>query len=76
MIHSIDGNLFLNILTSLKTTSDLKWMLKPLNIEQFTLKSQGKQLSNYQKKKILERSIKLTIGKVVNTRKIFLSFII
>lgn len=44
-------------------------MLKPLYIEQFTLKSQSKQLSNYQKKKILEQSIKLTIEKVGNIRK-------
>jgi len=62
----LDNNLFVNIITSLKSKSDLKWTFKPLNTGQFALNSQGQQLSNYEKKKILEQNIKLTILMVCN----------
>lgn len=62
----LDYNLFVNILTSLKSNSDLKWTFKTLNTGQFALNSQGTHLSNYEKQKILEQNIKLTILKVCN----------
>jgi len=61
----LDYNLFVNILTSLKSKSDLKWTFKPLNTGQFA-NSQGKHLTSYEKKKILEQNIKLTILMVCN----------
>lgn len=62
----LDYNLFVNILTSLKSKSDLKWTFKSFNTGQFALTSQGKHLSNYEKKKILEQNIKLKILMVCN----------
>lgn len=62
----LDYNLFVNILTSLKSKSDLKWTFKTFNNGQLALNSQGKHLSNYEKKKILEQNIKLTILTVCN----------
>lgn len=47
----LDYNLFVNILTSLKSKSDLKWTLKTFNTGQFALSSRGIHLSNYEKKK-------------------------
>lgn len=65
-MECLDYNLFVNILTSLKSKSDLKWTFKSLNAGQFALTSQGKHLSNYEKKKILEQNIKLRILMVCN----------
>lgn len=60
---SRDNHLFVNILTTLKSSSDLKWTLKPFRFEQCTPKS---QLSNRQKKVILEHKIKLIVQEVCN----------
>uniref|UniRef100_A0A2H8TI04 Dihydroxyacetone phosphate acyltransferase n=1 Tax=Melanaphis sacchari TaxID=742174 RepID=A0A2H8TI04_9HEMI len=65
LMDDLDYNLFVNILTSLKSKSDLRWTLKSLNAGQSALNSQGTQLSNYEKKKILEENIKLTILMVI-----------
>lgn len=54
----------MNILTSLKTASDLKWTLKPFNTNQYTSKYQDKRLSSFQRKKLIEQCIKLRIQKV------------
>lgn len=70
-MKSLECNLFVNILTSLKTTSDIRWILKFLNTEQLSLESGHKSLSNYQKKKLLEQNIKLTIQEVVIIKFIF-----
>lgn len=64
MTHNNDDNLYVNILSSLKTISDLKWALKPFTIEKCTLESQDTYSLNIQKKKLLEQSIKLAIQKV------------
>jgi hypothetical protein len=64
-IKTLEQNLFVNILTSLKTTSDIKWVLKSLNTEQLSFTSGYKYLSNYQKRKLLEKNIKLTIQEVI-----------
>jgi len=62
-----DDNLLVNILTSLKTTSDLKWTLKSLNTEQCTTNSQNSHLLNLQKKKLLEQTIIMAIQKVCDS---------
>lgn len=64
MLFNVNKDLFINILTSLRNISDFKWSLKSLSTEQCTLKSQNTYLSNYEKKKILEQNIKLSIQKV------------
>jgi len=64
LMDCLDHSLFVNILTSLKSKSDLIWTLKTLNTGQFALNSQETRLSNYEKKKILEQNIKLTILRV------------
>lgn len=51
----------MNILTSLKSTSDLKWALKYMNTDQDT-----NNITNNQKKKLLEHNIKAEIQKVSN----------
>lgn len=61
---SLNDDLFVNILISLNASSDLKWTLKPLNTEQYSLKHQDTHISNYLKQKILEHSIKVVIQKV------------
>lgn len=63
--NNLNYNLFVNILTSLKTTNDLKWTLKPRNLG--PTESQGTLLSNYQKKNLLEQNIKKTIQKVCSS---------
>lgn len=60
MVTSQNYDLFVNILTYLKTTSDLKWSLKSRGIEQ------ARSLSYYQKKKLLEKNIKIILQKVGN----------
>lgn len=64
MLYNVNKDLFINILTSLRNISDFKWSLKSLNTEQCTLISQNTYLSSYEKKKILEQNIKLSIQKV------------
>jgi len=59
-------NVFVNVLTSLKSKSDLIWTFKTFDTGQFALNPQGTHLSNYEKKKILEQNIKLTIPTVCN----------
>uniref|UniRef100_A0A2S2Q7I6 Dihydroxyacetone phosphate acyltransferase n=1 Tax=Sipha flava TaxID=143950 RepID=A0A2S2Q7I6_9HEMI len=73
-IKTLEQNLFVNILTSLKTTSDIKWVLKSLNTEQLSFTSGYKYLSNYQKRKLLEKNIKLTIQEVIPSNSINLDF--
>ncbi|XP_022163065.1 dihydroxyacetone phosphate acyltransferase isoform X2 [Myzus persicae] len=74
LMDCLDYNLFVNILTSLKSNSDLKWTFKTLNTGQFALNSQGTHLSNYEKQKILEQNIKLTILKEIPTNSISLDY--
>lgn len=59
-----DDHLFVNILTTLRSRSDLKWTLKSIYIERHAINSQNEYLSNYQKRKILERNIKSAIRNV------------
>ncbi|XP_060857362.1 dihydroxyacetone phosphate acyltransferase isoform X1 [Metopolophium dirhodum] len=73
LMDCLDYNLFVNILTSLKSKSDLKWTFKPLNTGQVA-NSQGKHLTNYEKKKILEQNIKLTILMVIPINSIGLDY--
>lgn len=63
-MDDFDYNSFVNILTSLKSKSDLKWILKTFSTGPLPLNSQGTHLSNYEKKKILEQNIKLSIQTV------------
>ncbi|XP_060848159.1 dihydroxyacetone phosphate acyltransferase isoform X1 [Rhopalosiphum padi] len=74
LMDGLDYNLFVNILTSLKNKSDLRWTLKTLNTGQCALNSQGTHLSNYEKKKILEQNIKLTILTVIPINSIGLDY--
>lgn len=54
----------MNILTSLKESSDIKWSLKSLNNDQLTPEYQVAQKSNDEKTKLLEESVKLSIQEV------------
>lgn len=74
LMDCLDHSLFVNILTSLKSKSDLIWTLKTLNTGQFALNSQETRLSNYEKKKILEQNIKLTILMVIPINSIGLDY--
>lgn len=70
MMNGLSYDLFIDLLASLKSTSDLKWIMKSLNTDQYLIKSQDPNLSNYQKKKLLEQNVKLALQKVTPLNKI------
>lgn len=69
-MNGLSYDLFIDLLASLKSTSDLKWIMKSLNTDQYLIKSQDPNLSNYQKKKLLEQNVKLALQKVTPLNKI------
>lgn len=63
-MNGLNYDLFVDLLTSLKSISDLKWILRSLNADKYILNSQDLYLSKYQRNKLLEQNVKLALQEV------------